>query len=244
MKCQEFEAVIGDLASRRPMQADVRQGALRHAAHCLRCASRLADEQTLTTALRLAASVETEEAPVRVRVALLTAFAERTASPVSTAKRFAAVNGWLRWALAAAVLLIVIAATSWLRLLPARPPEQVATMRAPEPEYVPRHQVEQSNTATVGGQDAVAHSWRNTRRHRTHLVNIAYESRALTGYIPLTYLAESTAMESGQVVRLRLPRSVLVSLGLAMGLESSGELMEADLVIGDDGVARAIRLVQ
>ena len=63
-------------------------------------------------------------------------------------------------------------------------------------------------------------------------------------YFPLTYLDSSTAMESGTVVRIELSRSALISLGLPMSIEHADGLVKADLVVGDDGVARAIRLVQ
>jgi len=63
-------------------------------------------------------------------------------------------------------------------------------------------------------------------------------------YFPLTYLASATAMESGTVVRIQVSRSKLISLGLPMDGDRANELVKADLVLGDDGVARAIRLVE
>jgi hypothetical protein len=63
-------------------------------------------------------------------------------------------------------------------------------------------------------------------------------------YFPLTYLASATAMESGTVMRIQLSRSALISLGLPLNIERTDKLIKADLVVGDDGVARAIRLVQ
>ena len=63
-------------------------------------------------------------------------------------------------------------------------------------------------------------------------------------YLPLTYLAGATAMESGTVVRVELSRSALISLGVRVEIDRSDELLKADVVLGDDGVARAIRLVR
>jgi hypothetical protein len=56
-------------------------------------------------------------------------------------------------------------------------------------------------------------------------------------------LSTATALDSGLVVRVQVPRSTLISMGLPMNVESSRELVKADVVVGDDGVARAIRLV-
>lgn len=63
-------------------------------------------------------------------------------------------------------------------------------------------------------------------------------------FVPLTYLNTATAMESGIVVRVEVAREKLAALGLPLNLERAGETIKADIVLGDDGVARAIRLVQ
>ena len=68
-------------------------------------------------------------------------------------------------------------------------------------------------------------------------------NEVVTDYIPLTYMSNATALDSGLVVRVQEPRSTLISMGLPMNVESSKELVKADVVVGDDGVARAIRLV-
>lgn len=69
------------------------------------------------------------------------------------------------------------------------------------------------------------------------------QNEVVTDYIPLTYLNDSTMFDSGLVVRVQVPRSTLISMGLPMNVESSSELVKADVVVGDDGVARAIRFV-
>lgn len=65
-----------------------------------------------------------------------------------------------------------------------------------------------------------------------------------TDFLPLTYDAGTVAMDSGQVVRVELPRSALVSMGLPMNMERGNEPIKADVLLGDDGVARAIRFVR
>jgi hypothetical protein len=69
------------------------------------------------------------------------------------------------------------------------------------------------------------------------------ENEITTDYIPLTYFAGTTAMESGQVVRVMVSRSSLLAYGLPVDLERTDEKIKADLVVGDDGLARAIRFV-
>ena len=47
---------------------------------------------------------------------------------------------------------------------------------------------------------------------------------------------------NGQTVRLELPRTVLSSFGLDAG-SASGTVL-ADVIVGQDGLARAVRFVQ
>jgi hypothetical protein len=64
-----------------------------------------------------------------------------------------------------------------------------------------------------------------------------------TDFMPLTYGGLSQS-EGAQVVRVELPRSALQSLGLPMNAERASERVKADVLLGHDGVARAIRFVR
>lgn len=66
------------------------------------------------------------------------------------------------------------------------------------------------------------------------------EAENATEFIALSYLPAS---ESGQVVRVKVPRSMLVSLGVSTNVERGKELINAEVVVGDDGAARAIRFL-
>jgi hypothetical protein len=65
----------------------------------------------------------------------------------------------------------------------------------------------------------------------------------MTEFIPLTYLAEETAIQSGTVIRVEMARSTLLAMGLPVSVDRAGETIKADVVVGDDGLARAIRLI-
>jgi hypothetical protein len=85
------------------------------------------------------------------------------------------------------------------------------------------------------------------RNDAARLVNAgsnAGEAEIATDFMPLTYDGGAMAMDSGHVVRVELPRTALVSMGLPMNPERAGELVKADVLMGDDGVARAIRFVR
>jgi hypothetical protein len=62
-----------------------------------------------------------------------------------------------------------------------------------------------------------------------------------TEFIALAY---SPAPESGQILKVKVPRSMMVALGVASSVENASELVNAEVLMGDDGLARAIRFVQ
>ncbi len=62
-----------------------------------------------------------------------------------------------------------------------------------------------------------------------------------TDFIALSY---SSAAESGQILKVKVPRSMMVALGVAANVENASQLVNAEVVMGDDGLARAIRFVQ
>ncbi|MCY7375039.1 MAG: hypothetical protein LH472_03610 [Pyrinomonadaceae bacterium] len=72
--------------------------------------------------------------------------------------------------------------------------------------------------------------------------NIKHSQKAesATEFIALSYLP---ATESGQIVRVKVPRSMLVSLGVTTSVEKNSELVNAEVIVGDDGAARAIRFL-
>lgn len=64
---------------------------------------------------------------------------------------------------------------------------------------------------------------------------------ATTGYIPLTYT--TAAPQSGMVVRVEVPRASLLAMGLPVNGERATGNVKADVLMGMDGVALAIKLV-
>jgi hypothetical protein len=65
-----------------------------------------------------------------------------------------------------------------------------------------------------------------------------------TDFLPLSYSSSLSQFDEGQVVRVELPRSALQSFGLPVNAERYGERVKADVLLGHDGVARAIRFVR
>lgn len=66
----------------------------------------------------------------------------------------------------------------------------------------------------------------------------------VTDFIPLTQGGGFGAGESAHVVRVELPRTALARFGLPVNAESEAGRVKADVLVGEDGVARAIRFVR
>jgi len=64
-----------------------------------------------------------------------------------------------------------------------------------------------------------------------------------TDFIPLASYAELASMESGQLVRVLLPRSVLADYGLPVNQNRVETPVTAQVLVGQDGIARAIRFL-
>jgi hypothetical protein len=71
------------------------------------------------------------------------------------------------------------------------------------------------------------------------------DAESVTEFLPLVADAPAaTPLEGGQLVRVRLPRAALASLGLPLNAERGNEPIKADVLVGNDGLARAIRFVR
>ena len=85
----------------------------------------------------------------------------------------------------------------------------------------------------------------NSGGSRESAARPAADSRAqeiATEFIPLGQYAQA---EEGHLVRVELPRSALASFGLPVSAEAAGGgRVKADILLGEDGTARAIRFIR
>ena len=97
------------------------------------------------------------------------------------------------------------------------------------------------------------------RAPRPRATNVSYSQRAsrsapaadaraqevATEFIPLVQAGPYTQSEEGHLVRVEMPRSALASFGLPVNAEAAaGGRVKADVLMGQDGIARAIRFVR
>jgi hypothetical protein len=72
----------------------------------------------------------------------------------------------------------------------------------------------------------------------------AVAAEVTTEFMPLAYDYPSSQMARGHIVRVELPRSAMASFGLPVNQERAESRVKADVLIGEDGLARAIRFVR
>src|SRR2546426_404826 len=236
MNCNDLEAVAGDLARGHLMDAAQRENALAHAASCACCASRLADERALTDGLRFVANAANEEAPARVEAALVAAFRrQRAALPASSPARTVR-QRWLYMAASvAAVALIVtllalVASRTWnsqqhgpqnaINPSPTVPDEPRQT--SPKPQVFPSPEKGAVAVQSPEQRRKSAGRIRNAGRSKSPADDLnkpAADEEIATDFIPLMNRETLAQMDGGQVMRVELPRSALMSFGLPMDME-------------------------
>jgi len=67
---------------------------------------------------------------------------------------------------------------------------------------------------------------------------------AWSDFVEVPYAPPLGAHEGGQVLRVQLPRSYLQSFGISIPAERAFDRFNADVMVGQDGVVRAIRFVK
>ena len=215
------------------MDVAARDRATAHAGHCTRCADRLAAEQRLSGVLRaIAVEDQQSSAPAAVEKNLLTFYRGRHTPLVRRGR-------WVPYAalgaIAAALVLVAI-----VRL---REPEKprIAAVAKPAQTPEPVKVVPPVDREVRKPQTRLLRATR--RKHPTPTPPRAVQDReVMTDFIPVIYDPEP--IQQGRVIRVRLPRSVLGVFGLPLDEMRADEPIKADVVLGEDGLARAVRFVK
>jgi hypothetical protein len=64
-----------------------------------------------------------------------------------------------------------------------------------------------------------------------------------TGFFPIGYGTSPNLQDGGQLLRVELPRSAVARFGLPVNIDRGSERVKADVLVGADGLAQAIRFV-
>jgi hypothetical protein len=180
-------------------------------------------EDRVLQALRaLAENDGDREAPPEVEARLLAAFHSRRGS------------GW-RWAaIVATAAAVVIALLLW----PSRRPKPAVSAAPP---------ISQASAAARPAPVAVApanvtRTPRKLARKVTALPQRPQPREVVTDFFPL--MNPEPSFERGQILRVQLPAAAMQTVGLPVREEHLGDLVQADVLVGEEGIPRAIRFVR
>jgi hypothetical protein len=238
MTCHVHRAALLDLARGVPMPSAVVRAAEAHAEDCPVCSAELARQQRLTEDFRALAEASQEwTAPAALDARLRQAFAARH-QVVANVGRVRTPKWWMPAAAA-------VAASAILGVWLARDREQeprLATAAAPL--------VEKTTTPGAtrmpdrfGPPEPVPHvASAATRSAPPRRAARTDQARGIE-FVLIPAAVGLPALESASIVRIELPLSVLPSYGLEILPEAKRSQVEADVLVGQDGQPRGIRLV-
>jgi hypothetical protein len=216
MGCREYRVRLIEL-SRDAVDECERRLLLAHVETCAECARVLDGQLVLSTALdSMAGQAVPEMAAMEDRV-----MAEFDRAMVRRASRWI----WVA-AIAAALCLGVV-------LLDRRQPavrQQMAQTAIEAPEIL-RTPVQASSQAS---------SLRRVADHKRAARRANEENQP---FVPIPYTVPLSPEERTSVVRMEIPVSWLISVGFNVGQLDPGAIVEADVLVSQDGRARAIRVL-
>ena len=175
--------------------------------------------------------------PADLEARLMAAFEQRP--PV---KRPRHSMGWAIGAAAAAAAAVVIASLSWWASPKQAPIVEVARTKAVAPVQAPAPVA----VAAEAPKPAVAVASAARPARRSTLRNSPRVPRELVSeFVPLAENEFLPAPRQAQVLRVSVPRATLASLGFPVMEEAGqGDRVTADVLMGEDGMARAVRFVK
>ena len=263
MNCQSFENVATDLARRHPFEATALEEARAHAEGCASCAMKLEAQRSLSVGLRgLSDEMRRVQIPSQEQK-LIEALREQM---LPGRRAHVITRRWFAVAAVAAVLLVafgVVALRSRSGPAPApikagnqKPiesnnPSPVVPLAPVMPSLTQENLIRADNQTTRPRRHIVAKRRANRARGAdltaastaTAITNTA-AAEVTTEFMPLGDVSVANLQEGAQVVRVEMPRYAMARFGLPVNMERYDEKVKADVWVGADGLARAIRFVQ
>ena len=231
MTCREFDEIVHGFVRMELLDVNAREAVLEHAAHCELCSQRMADAAALAEASEMMGqSAREEQAPPRVEASLLAAYRNhhRRASWRRTME-------WASVGAAAAVLLIFLWTVS------GRSKGQ-SSSPAPKKDVTSQSGLPQEAKAPAAlNQNAVAPS-----AAAAAIVADAAgsETYVASDFVPVPFTGAISADDPGMVVRVQLTRASLAQLGYPVVETPDEDLILADVLVGEDGWPRGVKLIQ
>ena len=213
MSCAEYKTDIIEAA--RGGDASVIQA---HLDRCYSCRALFEEQCALSEAMRV---LPEEPAPLALEGSLVREF-----QATWPAKRSGARWWWIPVAAAAAIL-------GGLLLYPKPKPVPVTAVAKP----VEQPKTALASAALPGGSEVV------TQRPVVRKPRRTREAADPPPFISIPYTTPLAPYERAQVMQVEMPVAELIAAGLPIATSDPGAQARADVIVGDDGRARAVRVL-
>lgn len=203
--------------------------------------SQRSDEEILTSGLKLLADeMASLDAPPEIEQKLRETFRARpVVVPMPVARRYT--GYWVAASIAAMILIAISVIAFRSRTDPPKPMNAEQTAPPEIKKEEPRSLLETPKLKEVVAEKPRR---RTVRRPANNAIANHVNREIATDFMPLGYLNPATLQDGGQIIRVELPRSALVNFGLPVNMNRYHEKVKADVLLGVDGLAHAIRFVQ
>lgn len=223
MDCGEFREVVHELAQENARGAKILSTATAvsarfHSRTCRACAERLREAQLLAGALKITAEDAARSGTLpKVEAVLINAFREhRRSLQRGRFRQWRLRLRWAEWTVVAAAT-ITLAFMGWRLARPHMHGAQIIKMGGPA-LHANMAAPQRTVPMDTAGPDA--------------------------DFVPLPYGESFSDSDSAVVVRVSMTRSALASLGYPVAAGPESDVVRADLIVGEDGWPRAVRVVQ
>jgi hypothetical protein len=230
MTCREFDEVVHGFVRMELLDMSVREAVIEHAAHCDNCAVRMGEAGVLAEVTEAAgASVRELQSPPELEHALLSAFRNQRWRRYATAWR---TLEWAAAGAAAAMLAVVLwTSSSHSKVQPSPLPKKDVSSQSKQPVDAQGPASSQPE-ATNQGTDPEASTGGSGGTY------------AVSDFVPVPFTDGMAPEDPGMVVRVQLTRASLAELGYPVAEAPDEDLIRADVLVGEDGWPRGVRLVR
>jgi anti-sigma factor RsiW len=227
--CKRTGSILIEIARERNVNTAEKLAAMDHLAVCNECASSFSSQSELSTRLREMAQAYEERPSDVIEKRVIEEFRKGRRS-----------GYWLRAAAAATVLLLLGFTTYLFSILSHQ--VEITSVKVPAPVPVATTGL-QSEPAPVATPVRV--TVKSRKRYVRRKVQSLYEEQQVTtNFLPLDPVSVGIPLENAQLIRVELPKTSLQLLGFPPMPDDSRKRVTADLLVGEDGLARAIRFVR
>jgi hypothetical protein len=229
--CEQVKEVLLASARREPVGPAAENLLREHVQSCAECRLRLENERGLSEGLAALATCSGKPGPA-VKAAVMAEFRrQRKVTPLR--------RPLLRWTGIAAAAAALVATVFWVREHPLERPA-VVVKAVVKPPRIAVTQPVLVEAPVVASAKIV----RPKRQPRVKPARPEPEPEVATEFFEIPYVEPLRPDERADVFRIQMPRAGMAMFGVPVTGGRLDSRIQADVVLGEDGVARAIRFIR